>query len=145
MAMALSVADLLKKTDQELDDLFRAAAPGPIPGGETKGTAIIAPGTRFSSEIAEAVNLFAWQGKVFDAEHGFLRNHILPFGLKAIVAKVYPGPSWLDDKPCIVIDYSETSLVASRIRDEIRLVAPGLYLGEVYWGKKRLIHFALEI
>jgi len=143
--MALTVADLLKFSQQELDDLFRGAEPGPIPDGEAKGTAIIAPGTTFSDEIAQVVSLFAWQGKIFDAEHGFLRNHILPFGLKAIVAKVYPGPSWLDDKPCIVIDYSETSIVASRVRDEIRLIQPGLYLGKVYWGKQRLIDFALEV
>jgi hypothetical protein len=81
---------------------------------------------------------------VFDAEHGFLRNLILPFGLKAIVAKVYKGPSWLDGKECIVLDYSETSIVASRVRDEIRMIEPGIYLGKVYWGRKRLIDFALE-
>ncbi|WP_253201193.1 hypothetical protein [Sphingomonas quercus] len=136
---------MLKKSQSELDDLFRAARPGPIPDGEAKGTAIIAPGTAFSDEIAQVVSIFAWQGKVFDAERGFLRNHILPFGLKAIVAKVYMGPSWLDQNECIVIDYSETSLVASRVRDEIRLIQPGLYLGKVYWGKSRLIDFALEV
>ena len=31
-----------------------------------------------------------------------------------------------------------------RIRDEIRLVSPNLYLGKVYWNKARLIDFALE-
>jgi hypothetical protein len=143
--MALTVADLLKKSQQELDDLFRAAEPGQIPDGEAKGTAIIAPGTVFSPEIAQIVNLFAWQGKIFDAEHGFLRNHILAFGLKAIVAKVYFGDSWLDGKPCIVIDYSETSILASHVRDEIRLLQPGLFLGKVYWDKTRLIDFALEV
>jgi hypothetical protein len=65
---------------------------------------------------------------VFDAKAGVLRNHILPLGLKAIIARVYKGPSWLDDKECIVLDYSETSLVASHMRDEIRLIEPGLYL-----------------
>src|SRR5947209_16964200 len=129
---------------QDLDALFSAHDSGPIPDGPAKGTAIIAPGTSFSEEIAEVINHFAWQGKVFDAEHGFLRNMILPFGFKAIVAKVYKGESWLDQKECIVLDYSETSIVASRVRDEIRLIEPGIYLGKVYWGKKRLIDFALE-
>jgi hypothetical protein len=69
---------------------------------------------------------------------------ILPFGVKAIVAKVYKGPSWLDGKECVVLDYSETSILASRVRDEIRMIEPGLYLGKVYWGKNRLIDFALE-
>ena len=73
-----------------------------------------------------------------------LRNKILPLGHKAIVAKVYKDKSWLDQKECIVLDYSKTSLVAHWVRDEIREVAPGLYLGVVYWGKKKLIHFALK-
>ena len=62
---------------------------------------------------------------MFDAKAGFLRNEILPFGLKAIVARVYKEPSWLDGKECIVLDYSETSLVASHVRDEIRQVDAG--------------------
>ena len=88
--------------------------------------------------------MFAWQGKIFDAQAGLLRNHILAFGLSAIVAKVYVAPSWLDQRDCIVLDYSQTSLVAERIRDEIRLIAPGLYLGKVYWDHARLIDFALQ-
>jgi len=142
--MVTTAQELLKLSQAELDSLFTAADAGPIPDGDAKGTAIIAPGTAFSDEIAQVVNIFAWQGKVFDAKHGFLRNHILPFGIKAIVAKVYKDKSWLDGKECIVLDYSDTSLLASRIRDEIRLIAPNLYLGKVYWDKKRLIDFALE-
>ena len=83
-------------------------------------------------------------GKTFDAARGVLRNRILPIGLNAIVATVYKGPSWLDNKECIVLDYSETSLVARWIRDEIRLIDSGFYLGRVYWDKKPLIHFSLE-
>ena len=63
---------------------------------------------------------------------------------QAIIAKVYKSESWFDKKPCIVLDYSKTSLIAKWIRDEIREVAPGIYLGIVYWGEKKLIHFALK-
>jgi hypothetical protein len=142
--MAGTVSQWLTKSQQELDGIFSQHDAGPVPNGPAKGTAIIAPGTHFSDEIAAIINHFAWQGKVFDAEHGFLRNLILPFGLKAIVAKVYKGPSWLDQKECIVLDYSDTSILASRVRDEIRMVEPDVYLGKVYWGQKRLIDFALE-
>ena len=84
----------------------------------------MAPGTTYSPAIAKFVSTFAWQGKVFDPEKGVLRNRILPFGLNAIIAKVYKGDSWLDGKECIVLDYSDTSLVAQWIRDEIREIAP---------------------
>ncbi|WP_397453309.1 hypothetical protein [Pseudomonas sp. NA-150] len=142
--MSPLIEQLLSKSQAELDALFSTKEAGPIPNGEAKGTAIIAPGTVFSPEIAKLINLFAWQGKVFDADSGTLRNHILPFGLKAIIANVYKGDSLLDQKPCIVLDYSTTSIVAHWVRDEIRLIAPNIYLGKVYWDNSSLIHFALE-
>jgi len=142
--MAIQVSDLFKMSQVQLDDLFKASEPGPIPNGEAKGTAIVAPGTTFTDEIATLINHFAWQGKTFDAAKGVLRNRITLLGLNAIIAKVYKAPSWLDGKECIVLDYSETSLVARRIRDEIREIGPGIYLGKVYWDKTRLIDFALQ-
>lgn len=142
--MAVTVPEMLKMSQEQLDKLFEESTAGDIPKGEAKGTAIVAPGTTYSQNIASFVNHFAWQGKVFDPSKGVLRNKILPFGLNAIIAKVYKGPSWLDKKECIVLDYSETSLLAHWIRDEIREVEPNVYLGKVYWSKKRLIDFALE-
>ena len=141
--MAYDVPQLLKMTQTELDDLFKASPAGDIPDGEARGTAIIAPGTKYSETIAHVINRFGWQGKVFNSQQGLLKNRILAFGLEAIVAKVYKGPSWLDQKECIVLDYSETSMVAHYIRDEIRLIGPKFYLGKVYWAKDRLIDFCL--
>src|SRR4249920_2280971 len=135
--MAYTIPQLLSMSQAQLDDLFKGSPPGDIPNGEAKGTAIVAPGTTYTEEIAEFINHFAWQGKSFDAQKGVLRNRILPLGLNAIIAKVYKAPSWLDGKECIVLDYSETSLVARWIRDEIRQIGSGTYLGKVYWEKKR--------
>lgn len=142
--MSYDVQQLLKMSQPQLDELFSSSAAGEIPDGEATGTAIVAPGTSFSPEIAKFISLFAWQGKIFDRDRGVLRNKILPFGLSAIIAKVYKGDSWLDGKECIVLDYSDTSLVAHWIRDEIREISPKVYLGKVYWGRQRLIDFALE-
>ena len=142
--MAYTAAQLLSMSQKQLDDLFTSSPAGDIPNGEAQGTAIIAPGTTFSQEIASLVNIFGWQGKNFDAATGTLKNRITPFGLDAIIAKVYKTPSWLDGKECIVLDYSQTSLLAEHIRDEIREIGPGMYLGVVYWDKTRTIHFALQ-
>lgn len=142
--MAYDVPQLLKMSQAQLDELFTNSPPGEIPDGEADGTAIVAPGTPYTQNIASFINHFAWQGKVFDAKKGVLKNRITAFGLNAIIAKVYKAPSWLDKKECIVLDYSETSLVAQWIRDEIRQIGPGFYLGKVYWSKKRLIDFALK-
>src|SRR5215216_3128935 len=143
---------LLDLSAEQLDELFRNAPAGPIPKGQGEGTAIIAPGTAISDTIAKFVHIFSWKGKVFEADaidpqRATLKNRLLLLGTKAIIAQVYKGESWLDGKECIVLDYSHTSIVAQWIRDEIREVSPGVYLGLVYWGKEkesshRLIHFA---
>ncbi len=142
--MAYTVSQLLTLSQQDLDDLFSKSPAGQIPNGEANGTAIIAPGTSFSADIASLINIFAWQGKTFDGTHGTLTNRISAFGLNAIVAEVYKTTSWFDSKECIVLDYSKTSFVAKHIRDEIRQIEPSIYLGIVYWDQKQLIHFALE-
>jgi hypothetical protein len=142
--MAYDVDRLLTMSQKELDALFTASPAGEIPDGEAEGTAIVAPGTTYSPTIARFISNFAWQGKVFDAKKGVLRNKILPLGLNAIIAKVYKDDSWLDGKECIVLDYSDTSLLAQWIRDEIREISPSVYLGKVYWGRQRLIDFALQ-
>jgi hypothetical protein len=142
--MAYQIDQLLKMTADQLDELFTKSPPGDIPDGEGKGTALIAEGTRFTAEIASFINHFAWQGKIFDAKAGLLKNRILPFGVAAIVAKVYKAESWFDGKECIVLDYSQTSIVAGWIRDEIRMIEPAFYLGQVFGEKKRLFHFSLQ-
>jgi len=142
--MQYTTPQLLSMPGKDLDDLFSSSPSGDIPNGEAQGTAIIAPDTTFSPAIASLINIFGWQGKTFDAAHGTLRNRILASGLDAIVAEVYKTESWFDNKECIVLDYSKTSIVAEHIRDEIRLIGPGFYLGLVYWDKTRAIHFALQ-
>jgi hypothetical protein len=146
----MTVAELLNLSNQELDAMFSQSEPGDIPQGDTEGTAIIASGTKFTSAIAKFVNHFAWQGKVFkrdkvDPQRATLRNKLTLLGFEAIIAQVYKDKSLFDGKECIVLDYSDTSTVAGWIRDEIRQVQPGLYLGKVYGHEnKPLIHFALE-
>ena len=78
--MAYDIEQLLKMTSSELDTLFTGAPVGDIPNGEGKGTAIIGAGTAFSPLIASFINHFAWQGKVFDAKTGLLKNLISQIG-----------------------------------------------------------------
>ncbi len=146
--MNSTVKTWLGKTREELDEIYRNATPGEIPSGDTRGTAILA-GSILAKPIAFLAGLLAWQGKIFDlfcsdGQAGILVNKITPFSLTFIVAKVYRDTSWMDGKETIVIDYSKTSFVAKVIRDEIREVEPGVYLGKVWWGKKRILDFALS-
>ena len=133
---------------ERLDEIYMDAEPGTIPDGDTRGTAIVA-GSGFARIIAYFARALAWQGKVFDLfppdkRNGILINKVTPFSLTFIVAKVYIDKSWMDNRDTIVIDYSTTSFLAKKIRDEIREVEPGVYLGKVWWGKNRILDFALS-
>jgi hypothetical protein len=128
----------------ELDRLFRDSPAGPIPAGRARGTAILLPGTAIDRAIAALVRVLVWKGKVFSSATADLKNRIGPLGTPLIRALVYEGKSWFAQGPAIILDYSKTSLVARMIRDEIRQVAPGVYLGQVFWGKKRIALFMLE-
>ncbi len=142
--MPYGVNELLNMTRDELDALFAQSPPGPIPHGDAKGTAILDPGGRSARDLADvARNL--WQGKTFNAATKTLRNRITPFGISAIEADVYEGPSLMDARPCIVIDYSKRSKVAQDVRDEIRLIAPAQYLGRIYINNQYNGYFALQV
>jgi hypothetical protein len=141
--MVVDVPQLVEMSREELDALFRSSAAGEIPVGRTKGAVLVAPGTDIAWPAKRLIRFLAWRGKVFNPQKGDLLNLILPLGVKAVRAKVYKDASWLDQKETIVLDYSKTSRIAHKVRDEIREVSPGVYLGLVYWGRNRILHFTL--
>ena len=142
--MITTLGDLNTMSQEQLDDLFRSAKSGPIPDGNSNGIAIVAPGTKVEGLAGRFIHWLAWRGKVFHASEGYLKNKITFLSIPAVKAKVYEDTSWFDGQPAIILDYSKTSFIAHKVRDEIREVAPGLFLGQVYWGKKRIINFALS-
>jgi hypothetical protein len=136
-AAALDAQQLLGLPPARLDELFRASPAGAIPRGRGSGTAILFPATEVAKPIASVVRAVAWHGKVFDPASRDLKNLMGPTGIPAIRAEVSAATSWLDQQPCVLLDYSRSSRVAGWIRDEIREVAPGVYLGLV-WGVGRV-------
>jgi hypothetical protein len=143
-AQAHDVAQLFALRRAELDALFARAEVGPMPDGEYRGTLILPLNAVPLRGAAASVGRIAWRGKVFDAAARRVINRMLPFGVRAVAAEVRRGPSRLDGHECIVLDYARTSLVARGVRDELRLLRPGLYLGRAYWHGLRVADFALE-
>jgi hypothetical protein len=140
----VAVEQLAAMRPASRDEVFRASPPGGVPSGKADGVALLPLPAPLASATATLIRLLVWKGKVFDPARGDLRNRMTPLGIRAIRAKVYPGPSWLDGADCVVLDYSRTSLVARWIRDEIREVAPDTYLGLVFVRKAKLLHFVLS-
>ena len=128
----------------ELARLFSSGRVGAIPDGHGRGTVLLGTGGLTAQVAARLSYALAWRGKMVSARTARLLNILTPLQIEAIEAVIYKQDSWYDGAPCIVLDYSKTSFVARRIRDEIREIAPGVYLGIVFWGRRHVLDFALD-
>jgi hypothetical protein len=128
----------------ELARVYESGTADTVPDGRGRGTVLLGTGGAVGRVAAVLAYLLAWRGKVFDRRAGRLSNLITPLAVRAISADVYRADSWHDGRPCIVLDYAARSFVARKIRDEIREVAPGVFLGLVYWGRRHILDFALD-
>jgi hypothetical protein len=150
-AVPRTAHELLELSQVDLYQLFRRCKPGRVPTGRGRGTPIFFPGTSATQPAAKLFGATVWRGKVFRPESADLKNLISILAIPAIRARVYNEESWFDGRDCTVLDYSQTSRICRWVRDEIREVEPGLYLGLVYgvgrfFGGRRLLDvtFALS-
>ncbi|MGH7227247.1 MAG: hypothetical protein ACRELF_28870 [Gemmataceae bacterium] len=143
---ALCLEQLAGMSWCDLEQLYRQAGAGAIPAGYLRGRAIYCPCAPLTPARSKMSRIL-WHGKHFCPDQGILINE-WSFGAKAVRARVCYGESWLDGQPSIVMDYRGMSHVWGNVRDEIREVAPGLYLGLMFRCKscqpRRKSFFALE-
>jgi len=137
-------ATLITATRPELAELFSSGRAGAIPDGRGRGTVLLGTGGLAARVTAGLAYALAWRGKVVSARTARLLNILTPLQIEAIEAVIYKQDSWYDGAPCIVLDYSKTSFAARRIRDEIREIAPGVFLGIVFWGRRHVLDFSLD-
>lgn len=141
----ITVDALATMSQDALDELYQKSPVGEIPNGNSQGTVLIMPGSIVCGMLIPLIRSLVWQGKLVFRDQGFLLNKTTLFGLPLVDAQVYKGTSWLDGKEAIIIDYSHTSLIVARqIRDEVREVSPGIYLGQVYLVNTRVLNFVME-
>lgn len=141
----VTAESLMRLDAAQLDAMMAKAEPGPLPDGVAVGVANRDPGSSFGG-FTRGFFKGLWEGKTFDRANGTLTNRTA-FGTTGS-AKVYLGKSRVDGQPCIVFDYSKSdNLLARAVYDEVRLVAPGLYLGIAYLkvpSFHKWIYFALQ-
>ena len=142
----ISFSDLAKASRQELTELYaKGQGSGPIPLGDTVGMGLVFPGHSTLNYLSD----YAWQGKIFrQSEEGVvLVNKIFGYTEVAgidVAANVRVMPSLFDGQPTIQLDYKQSDLaIAHPIVDEIRRIAPHLYLGRVTYAGKDLGFFTL--
>jgi hypothetical protein len=128
-ALASSPAAALRKaTPCCWEALFRQGTLGCGPVGPTRGTVLYADANhpRVKARLQGAV----WKGKTFH-DDGTLTNRWLG-GVHAVSAGARVEESWLDGRPCLVVQYAPDAPVFGGVRDELRQVAPGVWLGRSY-------------
>lgn len=120
--------DLRRMSPAELDAVFATGKTGAAPCGVTRGWVIHECEAKLPRVRAGMSNLI-WKGKVFHEDGAFVNRWC---GVRAVWAKVTLGISWYDGQPCFVVDYPPDAPLFGNDRDELREVAPGLFLGRAY-------------
>jgi hypothetical protein len=139
-----SVLDDLVRSDRAtLEGLYSKGGVVAPPPGFAPGRAIPDPGSRKTVRKSKVIGIL-WKGKVFSDGHMINR---LAGGREAVTASVYVGESWLDGKPSLILDYAGSKRFGD-VRDEMREVSPGVFVGLTYVRKcpapKLAMFFALD-
>jgi len=108
--------------------LFRQGTLGCGPLGPTRGAVLYADGKhpRLKAHLQGVV----WKGKTFHCDGTFTNSWL--GGIQAVSAGVCVEPSWLDGQPCLVMQYAPDTPVFGNVRDELREIAPDVWLGHSY-------------
>jgi hypothetical protein len=112
----------------ELTQLFENAKPGEIPHGYARGQVLLKTDARLP-RLRARLEGSAWKGKHFEDGGSFINQWP---GFKALRGHGELGESWHDGKPCLVLEYPSNTPIFGNTRDELREVAPGLYLARLY-------------
>jgi hypothetical protein len=121
-------SDLRRISVEQLDQVFAEGRAECLPVGAFHGTVLLRTDTRLPRLRARLAGI-AWKGKVFDPDGGFTNQWA---GFRAVASRVAVGSSWYDGRPCVVLEYPPSSPVFANARDELREIAPGVYLGRFY-------------
>ena len=155
---------LAQRTVAELEALYGAATVSTTmraADGELVGRMLAVRGVPSALQAPlgkwAASDSFVWEGKTFAASSdtagiGHNRIHIPAlFGRQNLFPfETSFGPSALDGKPTLILDYDLRTNPGwiRRIHDEIREVSPGVFLGPAMWKgeteKLLVLWFALE-
>jgi hypothetical protein len=139
-----TILDQLVRSDRAtLEALYSSGSVSTPPPGFAPGKAIPDPGTRKTVRKSRTIGIL-WKGKVFS--DGQMINR-LAGGREAVTASVYVAESWLDGKPALILDYAGNKRFGD-VRDEMREVSPGVFVGLTYVRKcpepKLAMFFALD-
>jgi len=142
--MPSHLEDLQQLDDRDLNELYDYGTAYVIPGSNNPGTEWLLTGLPLpvpGYAGPSALLNFFWGGKVFTTDHignTTLTNQIAPttpISFNNVSAEVSIRENSLtnDGEPIIFLNYKRSNIsIARSVRDELRLIAPKLYLGRAY-------------
>src|SRR5262249_13268142 len=121
-------AALRKATPCCWEVLFRQGTLGCGPHGPTRGTVLYGDGKH--PRVKARLQGLVWKGKTFHDDGTFTNRWLR--GFQAVSADPRVEPSWLDGQPCLAMQYAPNAPVFANVRDELRQIAPDVWLGRSY-------------
>jgi hypothetical protein len=125
---APTVRELARMSPCELDRLFAAGHVGCLPVGKGHGRVLYVCDAK-RPRMRAAMQSAVWKGKEFFPGGEFIN---LWCGFSADRSHADIGVSWFDGQPAIVMEYPPSSPMFHNNRDELREIAPGLFLARYY-------------
>lgn len=155
---SLTLEALSRMSEGALEDAYRwSETPSDVEGlnGALSGRLLtlsgplgVGPARRLTRRIA-CSRRFPWEGKTFQSwasARGSGVNRVRLLGERLwFHFETRLAPSALDGEPCIVLDYGgdQNPWPVRQVRDELRQVAPGLWMGPATFRGVVLLYFAL--
>lgn len=155
MLSTLMPEHLAGYTQGEIDQIYARLKAGALPDGVFDG-AVFVPRHGGPSRDPGGVGIALWKRRVFDGRERLVRSVIGPEAV--FPARLFCGQSLLDARrESIIVDYAFVDELPGyrthlddppgrngwQIRDEMRMVRPGFYLGRSYSGRTFLQNFVL--
>jgi hypothetical protein len=117
--------ELRRGTPCDWEALFRQGTADCAPAGPTDGTVLYADGKL--PRLKARTQGIAWKGKNFHGDGSFTNRWL--GGIQAVSSGVRVEPSRFDGLPCLVMQYAPNAPIFGNVRDELRQIAPDLWLG----------------
>lgn len=126
----ITMDQLRRMSEPELANLYTRLDIGTPPVGTARGRLVALSDHRRFQRVRKGMSNAAWRGKVLEPDGTFVNRWA--GGIQAIGSGYVIGPSWVDGRPAVVMEYPPGTPLFANTHDEVREVAPGLYLGPLY-------------
>jgi hypothetical protein len=125
----LTLDQLQKMSIEELTAIFtQAELYGPFAGVARGRLLTLTDPKRPRLKVRMANSV--WRGKAAEEDGHFINRWI--GGVRWIGSEYVIGPSWIDGKPAVIMEYPPGTPLFANMHDELREICPGLFMGPIF-------------